>query len=192
MKENENKKDDRATLKVPHSTRQKVTVLAAALGVPMYQAIDDLVSHKLTEMGVNIKDQNAMTQRDVIDAMAALAEVVKVNREIPGSESIVAEANEKIKALIPLLGAEEATGATDVSFRVGEIISKEELAAKYGYSVKEIELLIQDALAILKDVYSDALIIEMLEMIKKHKMNLITTKHGMLRDLRRRESHGRP
>ncbi|WP_162054398.1 hypothetical protein [Pontibacter pamirensis] len=191
MKENENRKDDRATLKVPHSTRQKVTMLAAALSVPMYQAIDDLVSQKLAEMGVNIKDKNTMTQRDVIDAMAALAEVVKVNREIPGSESIIAEANEKIKEFIPLLGAEAVAGATDVSHRVGEIVSKEELAAKYGYSVKEIELLIQDALAILKDVYSDALVIELLDMVKKHKMNLITTKHLMLRDLRRRESHGR-
>lgn len=157
----------------------------------MYQAIDDLVSHKLTEMGINIKDQSIMTQRDLIDAMAALSEVVKVNKEIPGSESVVAEANEKIMELIPLLGGEEVATSTDVSFRVGELISKEELAAKYGYSVKEIELLIQDALVILKDVYSDALIVEMLDMVKKHKMNLITTKHLMLRDLRRRESHGR-
>ena len=187
----EDKKDDRATIKVPHSTRQKLTVLAAALGVPMYQAIDNLVSNKLAEMGINIKDRSIMTQRDVIDAMAALAEVVKVNKEVPGSDSIVTDANEKIKELIPLLGAEEVTMHTDVSHRVGEIISKEELAAKYGYSVKEIELLIQDALAILKDVYSDALIVEMLDMIKTHKMNLITQKHEILRDLRRRESHGR-
>lgn len=187
----ESKKDDRATIKVPYTTRQKLTVLAATLGVPMYQAIDDLVSNKLTEMGMNVKDQTIMKQRDIIDAMAALAEVVKVNREIEGSESVVAEANEKIKELIPLLGAEEVATSTDVSFRVGELISKEELAAKYGYSVKEIELLIKDALGILKDVYSDALIVEMLDIVKKHKMNLITQKYQILQTLRRRESHGR-
>lgn len=52
----EKKKDDRVTIKVPTSTHRKLAVLSATLGVPMYVAIDDLVTYQLTEMGIKVKE----------------------------------------------------------------------------------------------------------------------------------------
>lgn len=151
-----------------------------AKGVPLYEAMDDILSNKLKELSINVKDQPAMTQRDVIDAIGALAEVVKANRKLPGSESVVAAVNEKIRELIPLF-----SGVV-----VREELS-EELAAKYPYSLQQINSFLRDAVLILKDSYAEELIVEMLDLCTAHKMNLNFCKLAMLQDIRRRENYGR-
>lgn len=44
-----------------------------------------------------------MTQREIIDAIAALAKVVEANRGLMGSERTANLANDKIRELTPLL-----------------------------------------------------------------------------------------